>query len=117
MPKFVKSSPELAGRFRATLARLAAPDVTERQMFGYPCAWIGGNMVTGLFAEAWWVRVEGPDRAALLEMPGAHLFEPMAGRPMRAYVVLPAAVVGDETDLDAWVERAIACTRMLPPKG
>jgi len=53
MPKFEKSAPELVARFSAVLDRNAAPDITRRQMFGYPCAWINGNMLSGLFAQDW----------------------------------------------------------------
>jgi hypothetical protein len=82
MPKFVKSSPGLVARFEAVLVRHAAPDIVRRQMFGYPCAWIGGNMLSGLFAQDWWVHLSEPDREALLELPGAHQFEVMTGRAM-----------------------------------
>lgn len=116
MPKFVKSTAEAVSRFDAALARLGAPDVTLRPMFGYRCAWINGLMVTGLFADEWWVRVSEPDREALLALPGAHPFEPMPGRAMGRYVVLPASVVAAEPELDAWLGRAVAFTRTLPPK-
>ena len=96
MPTFTKSSAGLVARFGASMERIAAPDVTQRQMFGYPCAWIGGNMLTGLFAEQWWVRVSEPDRVALLALPGAHPFEPMPGRAMGSYVVLPAEVAASD---------------------
>jgi TfoX/Sxy family transcriptional regulator of competence genes len=115
MPKFTKSSPEIVERFGAAMERLAAPDVTQRKMFGYPCAWIAGNMATGLFAEEWWVRVSEPERDQLLEM-GGHPFAPMPGKAMGRYVVMPAAVVDDEGALDGWLTRALECTRTLPPK-
>jgi hypothetical protein len=116
MPKFVKSSPDLVARFGAALERHAAPDVVVKPMFGCQCAWIGGNMLTGLFAEDWWVRVAEPDRDALLALPGAHPFEPMPGRAMGRYVVLPADVAAIDASLDAWLAKAIEFTRMLPPK-
>ena len=116
MPKFVKSSPELVERFNTALDRHAAPDITRRQMFGYPCAWIGGNMATGLFAQQWWVRLAEPDREALLALPGAHQFEVMPGRAMGRYVVLPDDVVADDQRLDGWIDKALDETRSLPPK-
>ena len=116
MPTFTKSSAGLVARFGAAMERTAAPDVTQRQMFGYPCSWIGGNMLTGLFAEQWWVRVSEPDRVALLALPGAHPFEPMPGRAMGSYVVLPAEIAASDVDLDGWLGKAIAFTRTLPPK-
>jgi len=116
MPKFEKSSPELIARFEEVLDRNAAPDITRRQMFGYPCAWIGGNMLSGLFAQDWWLNLSEPDRAALLELPGAHQFEVMPGKAMGRYVVMPPDVVADDRAVDAWLGKAIAFTRTLPPK-
>ena len=116
MPKFEKSSPELVARFSAVLDRNAAPDITRRQMFGYPCAWINGNMLSGLFAQDWWVHVSEPEREALLAIPGAHPLEVMPGRAMGRYVVMPAEVVADDRQLDGWLAKAVAFTRSLPPK-
>jgi TfoX/Sxy family transcriptional regulator of competence genes len=116
MPKFDKSSPEIVARFDAVLDRHAAPDVVRRKMFGYPCAWINGNMATGLFAEQWWVRVSESDRDALLALPGAHPFEVMPGKAMGRNVTLPADVVADDAAIDAWIAKALDFTRTLPPK-
>jgi len=116
MPKFEKSSPELVARFESVLDRNAAPDITRRQMFGYPCAWIGGNMLSGLFGQEWWVHLSEPDRDALLALPGAHQFEVMPGKAMGRYVVMPPDVVADDANVDAWLEKAVEFTRSLPPK-
>lgn len=115
-PKFEKSPPELVDRFAAALDRHGAPDTTRRPMFGYPCAWINGNMATGLFASQWWVRVSEPDRDALLALPGAHPFEVMPGKAMGRYVTMPDGLVTDDAALDAWLAKAFAFTRTLPPK-
>lgn len=115
-PTFEKSAPELVARFQAVLDRHAAPDITRRQMFGYPCAWIGGNMLSGLFAQDWWVRVSEPDREALLALPGAHQFEVMPGKAMGRYVVMPPDVIADDARLDAWLAKAAEFTRTLPSK-
>jgi hypothetical protein len=116
MPRFDKSSPELVARFNEVLARHAAPDVVLKKMFGYPCAWINGNMATGLFAEQWWVRVSDDDRDKLLEFPGAHPFEVMPGKAMGRNVTLPPAVVGVDAALEAWIGKALDFTRTVPPK-
>jgi hypothetical protein len=115
-PTFTKSSPELVERYGEVLARHFAPDITLKKMFGYPCAWIAGNMVSGLFAEDWWVRLSEPDREALLALPGAHQFEVMPGKAMGRYVVLPRDVTASDADVDAWLGKAIDYTRTLPPK-
>lgn len=116
MPKFTKSSPEVVERFRAALERQAAPDVVLKPMFGYQCAWLNGNMLTGLFADEWWVRVSELDRDTLLALPGAHPFEVMPGRSMGRYVVLPPAIVARDGALDAWLAKSIEFTRSMPPK-
>jgi hypothetical protein len=116
-PTFTKSSPQLVERFRAVLDRHAAPDIKLKPMFGYPCAWIAGNMTSGLFAEEWWVRLSEEDRETLLALPGAHQFEVMPGKAMGRYVVLPPEVVVDDDGVDAWLAKAIDYTRTLPPKS
>ena len=47
---------------------------------------------------------------------GGRTFEPMPGRPMREYVVLPAAVLGDAGALARWVRRGVDYAAGLPPK-
>ena len=116
MPRFEKSSAELVARFETVLDRNAAPDITRRQMFGYPCAWIGGNMLSGLFGQEWWVHLSEPDREAMLALPGAHQFEVMPGKAMGRYVVMPPSVVADDATVDAWLAKAVSFTRSLPPK-
>ena len=111
---FTKSPPVLVERFKEVTAR--HPALVPRQMFGYPCTFVNGNMATGLFADGWFVRLTPEDGAELLEEPGAGTFSPMPGRPMKAYLLLPPAVVADDAALDAWLERCITCCAALPPK-
>ena len=61
-------------------------------MFGYPCLFVKGHMAAGLFQEDVFVRLGEPDRAAVLQL-GGRAFEPVPGRPMREYVILPKATV------------------------
>ncbi len=116
MPKFEKSSPELVGRFGEVLDRVGTPDTTRRQMFGYPCAWVGGNMASGLFAQSWWVRLSPERLAAVLASGEGRTFEVMPGRAMKGYAALPDEVVADDSQIDAWVSEALAYTATLPAK-
>jgi hypothetical protein len=116
MPKFEKSPPALVARFDEVLDRVA-PDAARRPMFGYPCAWVGGNMATGLFADQWWVRLSPRRLEAVLAAGQASTFEVMPGRTMRGYAVMPAGVVGDDAQVDAWVAEAIGYTASLPAKA
>jgi TfoX/Sxy family transcriptional regulator of competence genes len=114
MPPLEKSPPELIARFDAVAER--HPNAERRKMFGYPALFVGGNLVTGLFAHSWMIRLPEPDLAELLALPGASPFSPKAGRPMKAYAILPVDVVVDDATLDGWLERAIAFGKTLPAK-
>ena len=52
----------------------------------------------------------------LLAQPGAHLFEPMEGRPMKEYVVFPDEMLADRDALRGWMARGLAYAASLPPK-
>ena len=115
MGKWQKSSPELVARFQAALPD--DPGVERRSMFGYPAAFVGGNMFAGLHEERCLVRLDEAPRATLLAEPGAVTFAPMPVRPMREYVVVPLDLVGDPKELAAWLGKAFAYARRLPPKA
>jgi hypothetical protein len=113
MPSFSKSPPELVERFAAVLDRY--PDAQRKKMFGYPAAFVGGNMATGLFADTWVVRLPDaeiePAKAA-----GAGSFEPMPGKPMKAFVAIPTADIDDDAAIARWVERGLAHAASMPAK-
>jgi hypothetical protein len=113
MPKFTKSSSQIVERFGAVMDRY--PDVQRRQMFGYPAAFVGGNMATGLFAEHWVVRLSDTELATAIA-GGAAPFEVMPGRPMKGFVVIPPAVVADDKTIGAWVEMGLTLAGAMPPK-
>jgi hypothetical protein len=114
MPPFVKSPPELIARFDVIAER--HPEAQRRKMFGYPALFVGGNLVTGLFADRWMIRLSPDDLASMLAMPGGGPFEPMAGKAMKGYATVPVAVVEDDIAIDDWVGRAIAFGGTLKPK-
>ena len=100
-------------RFHEAVAGIEGVEV--RKMFGYPAAFVGGNMAAGLHQETVMVRLPEEERLARLD-EGWSLFEPMPGRPMREYVALPVTVFEDPAATRRWIERAAAYTRTLPPK-
>ncbi len=113
MPSFTKSPPALVERFAAILDGYPAAD--RKKMFGFPAAFVGGNMATGLFADRWVVRLpDGEIEAA--KAAGAGPFEPMPGKPMKAFVVVPAADVDDDAAIRAWVARGLAHAASMPAK-
>ena len=109
-----KSPPELIERFDTVVA--AFPEATRRLTFGYPCLYVGGNMVSGLFESRWHVKLGPEERRELEEIPGSAPFEPMPGRPMTGFTLLPTSIVDDDEAIRQWVRRAIAYGTTLPPK-
>lgn len=76
-PRWTKSPAELINRFHAALPK--DPAVEPRKMFGFDCAFVNGNMFTGLHQADWMLRLPEADREALLAVPGARPFEPVQG--------------------------------------
>ena len=107
--KMEKAPTELVERFGAFMGE-RFPDVERRKMFGYPAAFVNGNLATGLFASSWFVRLPEADAA------GMDTLTPMAGRPMRGYYIVPSATVADDDALTPWVRKAVGHARTLPPK-
>lgn len=113
MPTFRKSPPELIARFDE-LATLTG-DADRKQMFGYPSCVLRGNMFMALHEDSLILRLAEPDRAEFLGRYGAELFEPMPGRPMKEYVVVPPALAGS-AEVNDWVRRSWAYAEQLPAK-
>ena len=90
--------------------------VEFKPMFGGPCYWTGGNMFAAVHQESLFVRLGEEVRAELLAQPGAHLFEPMEGRPMKEYVVFPDKMLADREALRGWMAKGLAYAASLPPK-
>ena len=86
------------------------------KMLGQPAAFVGGHLTTGLFGGQRTVRLPESQRPQLLG-DGGRPFEPMPGRPMKEYVVLPDTLVDDPGTRAAWIDRAVAYVKGLPPKA
>ena len=114
MPEFTKSPAALVERFDSIAAEY--PQAQRRPTFGYPCLYVGGNMVSGLFQSSWHVRLGPAETGELLAIEGAAPFEPMPGRPMTGVTLLPPAIVEDDVAIRRWVERAIAFGATMPAK-
>ncbi|MBL9097656.1 MAG: TfoX/Sxy family protein [Alphaproteobacteria bacterium] len=108
-----KSPPALIAAFDAALPD--DPHVERRKMFGYPAAFAHGHLFTGLHQENLMVRLGDAQRAALVKN-GGRPFEPMPGRAMREYVVVPDTIVEDKRALAMWLKRGLAYVGTLPPK-
>ena len=90
--------------------------VAVRKMFGQPAAFANGNLFFGVFGDDVFVRLSEADQKSAEKIPGVRPFEPMEGRAMRGYWVLPTPVLASRSKADGWVAKALAYALTLPPK-
>ena len=109
--------PKPSEQAKAAFRKLVPPDpaVSTRPMFGNLSAFVNGNMFCGLFGEDLFVRVSDEDQAKIRKQ-GGKPFEPMAGRAMTGYVVVPSGWQKNPDATRAWIVTALTCSKALPPK-
>jgi len=109
--------PKPSEQAKAAFQKLVPPDpnVTTRPMFGNLAGFVNGNMFCGLFGEDLFVRVSEEDQARVRKQ-GGRAFEPMAGRAMTGYVVVPVGWQKKPDATQAWIITALTWSRQLPPK-
>jgi TfoX/Sxy family transcriptional regulator of competence genes len=104
---------DLAVRVRSALEH--EEGVAERRMFGALTFLVGGNMACGVTGDSLMVRLPPQEWEAALSEPGTRPMD-MAGRPMRGWVLVEPAAVGEGDSLTRWVARGSAFARSLPPR-
>jgi TfoX/Sxy family transcriptional regulator of competence genes len=112
--KWKKAPPDLVETFEQAVSDL--PAIKQRKMFGFPCVFINGNMFAGLYEEKLILRLDEREREDALRERGATIFEPMPGRVMKEYVVVPPDVLERPAVLRSWIGRALAFASALPAK-
>ena len=113
MPPMPKADPKASALFESIVPD--HPAVTVRPMFGNVSAFVNGNMFMGVFGADLFVRLPEADREAVMA-EGGRPFEPMPGRPMRDYVMLPSAWRDQPETLRRWVARSLEHAEAMPPK-
>ena len=104
----------LAARIRDRIG--AAPDLSEKKMFGGLAFLIGGNMAVAASGQGGiLVRVDPEESDALVAGTPAEPME-MRGRQMAGWLRVDAVDVADDAALGEWVERGAAYAGSLPPK-
>jgi len=105
------SKPTEAGmaQFAALLDELSSErDVVKASMFGMPgIKRRGGKAFCGLYGDDMIFKLEGEDHARALSLEGAHLFEPMACRAMKAWVQVPPEHQAQYLDLGRTAEASL----------
>jgi TfoX/Sxy family transcriptional regulator of competence genes len=106
---------EAAKRFFKTVVPTGST-VTVRPMFGNDAAFTNGNMFMGLFGEDLFVHLPQTEGLELLNNKGARHFEPMKGRPMKGYFVVPREWRSEPDSIRKWVTISLSWANRLPPK-
>jgi hypothetical protein len=108
-PELSRPTDDGRARFDALAEELVAElDVQRASMFGMPSLKRrGGKAFAGLYGDDMVFKLDGDEHTSALALEGAHLFEPMAGRPMKAWVQVPPAHVSRWPDLARAAEKAL----------
>ena len=112
--EWTKPSKDLVETFDRAVASF--PSAERRLMFGMPAAFLNGNMFACLFGEGMVLRLPDAPRDELMAKEGGGPFEPMPGRRMREYALVPPHMSRDAAELDRWLARAFEYAQTLPPK-
>jgi len=114
MSKWKRPSPELTAYLADSLSDF---DCQTKKMFGSTVHFVNGNMMAGAFEDSIFLRLSEEDRERLLcEFDEATNFDPMDGRPMREYMLLPEALFDNRVELMIWLSRSYRFVSSLPVK-
>lgn len=118
MPRGSMKLPKPSEEAKAAFARLVpdGPAVTLKPMFGQLSAFVNGNMFCGLFGDDLVVRLPEPE-IAKVKQQGGRDFEPMAGRKMGGYVVVPGDWRARPAPAAALIKRALTVAGGMPAKA
>jgi len=91
------------------------PAITLKPMFGQLSAFVNGNMFCGLFGDDLVVRLPEAE-ITVVKKQGGRDFEPMAGRKMGGYVMVPGDWRAKPAPAVALIMRSLSVTRAMPAK-
>lgn len=109
-----KVSAELSDFLEAALMGF---DCVKRKMFGCPAYFVNDNMFSGVHGDSLFIRLSEQDRKEILEsFDEVMVFEPVEGRQMKEYVVLPESLYTRGELLDEWLKRSYGFALVLALK-
>src|SRR5438094_4408430 len=112
MAQMPKASTDAVARFAELVPD--DPRIQRKQMFGYPCAVVGGNMFMSLHGDELVLRMGESMVAELAQRDGCKVFEAMAGRQMKAYLAVAPRLQSNEPLMREWASQAFEYTAALP---
>lgn len=112
--KWKKVSPELSELLEKNLEDF---NCQKRQMFGCPAYFVNNNMFTGVHQDNIILRLSENGRKKIQDKyDEAEPFEPMKGRVMKEYIVVPEVVYSDSDEFNHWLKQSYEYVSQLPPK-
>ena len=97
--------------------RMAQFDVNKKKMFGCPVYFTNDNMVSGVFENDIFIRLSEQDRKKIIsENDEVMPFEPLKGRVMKEYVVLPGSIYNDPEKFHGLLRSSYDYASSLPAK-
>jgi len=112
--KWKKSPQELINVFYEVMNNF--PQTELRKMFGYPCAFINGNMCVGLHENNMIVRLDSNAREKALNSKKGDFFAPMKGRIMKEYIALSQEIIFEQVQLKKMIDKSVKYAETLPLK-
>ena len=88
-PKLPRPGPETTERYDALAEHFVARGATRSQMFGMPVLKKGDKVFCGTFGDAMTFKLAPENVDTALRRKGVEPFEPMKGRAMKAWVLVP----------------------------
>ena len=113
--KWVKAPDELKAIIDKAMERKPCE---KRPMFGYPAYFTNGYMSLGLFQDKLFVRLSPSQQDSLGKRFGPlSPLEPMPGRPMKDYWVVPDELYKDPAVFDSVIDEALRFAQSLAPRA
>jgi TfoX/Sxy family transcriptional regulator of competence genes len=113
--KIQKADPALAQYFKTIVPE--DPRVTIKPMFGNLSAFVNGNMFMSVYGKDLFVRLPEAQQSEMLKHKGAGPFEPVPGRAMSGYIVMPRSWREDQPGtMKKWIANSLEFAAKLPPK-
>jgi hypothetical protein len=103
----------LADRMRPYL--LGRAGMSERSMFGGLGFLLYGNLCCGIWKDQLIIRLSPHETAGALKEKHVHVFD-ITGKPMKGWLLIDPAGIKKDTDLYAWIERAVSFVSTMPKK-
>jgi TfoX/Sxy family transcriptional regulator of competence genes len=97
--------------------KIASFNVKKRKMFGCPAYFVNNNMLAGVFQDDIFMHLSEADRIEIRSIYDEAIpFEPIKGRIMKEYVVLPDTLYNNSEKFQEWLNRSYQFVSSLPVK-